>query len=141
MCNKKQHGFTLIELMIVIAIIGLLSTFAIPAYQDYLKKGEATSAMATLRALIAPAEVLYLENGNLSGEDTLSKLGSSSDANPLGTISISDGNTLTFTFSNSNQFSKDSKLVYQRTSTGWQCNTFKVEAKLKGCPSQEEGGE
>ena len=136
MRHRKQQGFTLIELMIVIAIIGLLSTFAIPAYQGYLKKGETTSAMATLRALIAPAEVLYLENGDLSGQDTLTKLGSSANANPLGTISISKGSTLVFTFSNSKQFAKDSKLIYQRTTSGWQCNSFKIDTEIKGCPAQ-----
>ncbi|WCE29229.1 pilin [Vibrio sp. SCSIO 43137] len=137
MCNKKRQGFTLIELMIVITIIGLLSTFAIPAYQSYLKKGEITSAMATLRALITPAEILYLEHGNLSGKNTLNDLGSSANANPLGTIAISKGNSLTFTFDKSNQFSKQSKLTYQRTATGWQCTRHKIETKLKGCPEQK----
>jgi type IV pilus assembly protein PilA len=48
--RKVQQGFTLIELMIVVAIIGILAAMAIPAYQDYVARANGASAVAELSA-------------------------------------------------------------------------------------------
>ena len=49
--NTAQKGFTLIELMIVVAIIGILAAIAIPQYQNYIAKSQVTRAVAELGAL------------------------------------------------------------------------------------------
>ncbi len=65
--KNVQKGFTLIELMIVVAIIGILAAVAIPAYSDYTKKAKATELVQGTSALKSAVEVCVQDINTLTG--------------------------------------------------------------------------
>jgi type IV pilus assembly protein PilA len=61
--KQAQAGFTLIELMIVVAIIGILATLAIPAYQDYIARAQMSEAMILADGLKMPVSETFAQDG------------------------------------------------------------------------------
>jgi len=65
---RQANGFTLIEVMIVVAIIGILAAVALPSYVDYLRRGKIVDATNTLSALRAKMEQYYQDNRKYDGD-------------------------------------------------------------------------
>ncbi|MGB5491298.1 MAG: pilin [Woeseiaceae bacterium] len=99
---KKQQGFTLIELMIVVAIIGILAAIAIPAYQDYTIRAQVSEGLSLAGGAKAAVSEYTMDTGNFPTDNTLAGLSAAATisgkyvtgvANASGVISVTYGNS------------------------------------------------
>ncbi|MFB1077878.1 pilin [Photobacterium damselae] len=134
---KGQKGFTLIELMIVVAVIGLLSAIAIPKYQEFAKKGAVASGIATLSALKTNIEDHMAQNGSFP--TNLADVGGIAD-NALGTVSI-EGSTAKIVFDSG--AANGATVTLTRATTGaWDCSyigeVITADLNITGCEYTKE---
>ena len=137
MAPAKVNGFTLIELMIVVAIIGILAAVAIPAYQDYTAKAQSAEAFTILDGLKTPTVEAMSQSVTCSiapNSVTSGKYVASTVATAAGTTC-----TLVATYQavgvNSKIASQTVTFLYDSSTGAWTCsNTLPPEIKPKSCP-------
>ena len=92
MCNRKR-GFSLIELMIVVAVMAILTTIAVPSYRMHVIRSHRTDATAALLRVAAEQEKFYIQNNRYG---SYAELSSPTTENGWYTLSVPTANATTF---------------------------------------------
>lgn len=145
--KTMQKGFTLIELMIVVAIIGILAAVALPAYQDYMVRSKVTEPMGFLDASKASIAEYYATNSKYPTDaDTAGLTGIPSTAKYASALSWTAGNGLEITIQGTGS-AVDGKKLYLApvadTTTKvltWTCGTDADPSAYKFLPSNCRAG-
>ena len=134
MMKRTQQGFTLIELMIVVAIIGILAAIAIPAYQDYTKRSHVSEGLNLAGAAKSALAEYYATNGTWPTDNTAAGLAPSGSitGNAVQKVHIT-GRTVTVTYNA--KVSTGATLVMVATdnngSIDWDCTGGNVPDKWR----------
>lgn len=89
----KQQGFTLIELMIVVAIIGILAAVAIPAYQDYTIRAKVTEAVGFVSVAKASVSEFYTSQGSMPTTASAAGINTTASTSVVQSVSYVQTNT------------------------------------------------
>jgi len=144
--QTKQSGFTLIELMIVVAIIGILAAVAIPAYQDYIGRAQLAEPVSFGGAAKTPIEEFIATNGSFPSGTSLSQMIDIGRAQSIASLASAAGattsGTFTFTLSTTglNADLSGEDVRFERTNAGvWTCATqsdIPLNLRPSGCKSE-----
>ncbi|HEZ4107009.1 TPA: pilin [Neisseria meningitidis] len=89
--NTLQKGFTLIELMIVIAIVGILAAVALPAYQDYTARAQVSEAILLAEGQKSAVTEYYLNHGEWPKNNTSAGVASTATATDVAAVKADTG--------------------------------------------------
>src|SRR5690554_4276804 len=95
--KNVQKGFTLIELMIVVAIIGILAAIALPAYQDYTKRSHVSEGLSLAAGAKASVTEFYSSMGDWPSDNEAAGLADEIKGNAVDDVQV-EGSTITITY-------------------------------------------
>jgi type IV pilus assembly protein PilA len=139
---KKQQGFTLIELMIVVAIIGILAAIAIPAYQDYTIRAQVSEGLNLSGGAKAAVTEFFQDRGSMPDDNSMAGLADEDEIQgkyvdevlvTAGLITIKYGNDAHNVIDQSSI--QMSPVTVNAGSVGWICSTVGTEIANKHLPA------
>ena len=98
---QVQKGFTLIELMIVVAIIGILAAMALPAYQDYTKRSHVSEGLSLAAGAKGAVTEYYSDKGQWPTSNTLAGIATNTSikGNAVNSVTVGTAGVITVAFS------------------------------------------
>ncbi|HXR00153.1 MAG TPA: type IV pilin protein [Pseudomonas sp.] len=134
--SSKQRGFTLIELMITVAIVAILAAIAYPSYTKYVQRGYRSEGIAMLNDAVARTERFYAQNNTYAGA-TLSTIGLT--AATVTTLNSANSKyQLTFVSSASTATTYTLQIAPQGTQTADTCGTMTIDQAGTKTPTTAE---
>ncbi len=129
--KKVQQGFTLIELMIVVAIIGILAAVAIPAYQDYTIRAKVSEGVGLAAAAKTAVSEFYLSRNTWPADNGEAGMASTISSQYVSALTVNDGD-ITAAMAAQPLGATGSLIfvpTFSNSTVQWSCTSSTVEGK------------
>jgi type II secretion system protein G len=87
---KTQEGFTLIELMVVLVILGILAVISVPVYSNYVRRAKISEAISNVQAFATAARIYRMETGNWPTRELLSPTTTTTTSNNSKVVDVDE---------------------------------------------------